>query len=193
MRTKQPQPITTRDLALKWLAAESPSFAKQNVEAEPADRKLREQYELEISSLLEVKAHLKSLKARGVKPEQVLKCLAAFVLLERHAIWQPTVDANKAYLRKLAKSLQTIAKEVKGAYCADALRPDLFALSLGFFVPTPPPYDHRKAVECIGETAADLETKARIFGRLRKELDCRCDCEVVSPRLPACPERAKVS
>jgi hypothetical protein len=152
------------------LAAESPSFAKQNAEAAPAVRKLREQYALKISSLSEVKTHLDKLKARGVEPERVLKCLASFVLLEKDATWQLKADANKADLRKLAKGLRTIAKKVDGAYRADTLRPDLFALSLGFFVPTPPPYDHRKAVEYMGETAADLETTARIFGRLRKEI-----------------------
>jgi hypothetical protein len=169
MRTKQPHPVSTRD-PLKQLAAESPSFAKQNAEAAPAARKVREQYEREISSLPGVKTHLDNLKDRGVRLERVLKCLAAFVILENDATWQLKADANKAYLRKLAKSLVTMAEEVKGAYGADALRPDLFAMSLGGFVLAPPPYDHRKTVECLLETAADLEAKARGFGRLRKDI-----------------------
>jgi hypothetical protein len=152
------------------LAAESPSFAKQNAEAAPAARKVLEQYESEISSLPDVKTHLDKLKDRGVKLERVLACLAAFVLLEKDATWQLKADANKANLRKLAKSLRTIAEEVKGAYRADANRPELFALSLGLLVPAPPPYDHRKAVEYMLETAADLETKGRGFGRLRKDI-----------------------
>ena len=134
MRTKQPHPIPTRDPALKWLAAESRSFAEQNAETAPAVRKLREQYEREISSLPEVKTHLDKLKDRGVKLKRVLKCLAAFVLLEKYARWQPNVDANKANLRKLAGRLRSIADEVERAYGADAIRPDLFAMSLGFLV-----------------------------------------------------------
>jgi len=169
LRTKQPHPIPTHDLALKQLAAESRSFAEQNVEAAPAARKLREQYEREILSLRDVKTHLEKLKARGVKPERVLKCLAAFVLLERDATWQNTVDANKANLWDLAERLRSVAGEVDRAYGADANRPDLFALSLGFRVPAVP-YDHRKAVECMRETYADLETKARGFALIRKDI-----------------------
>lgn len=169
IRTKQPHPIPTRDPALKWLAVESQSFAKQNAEDAPAVRTLREQYMREISSLPEVKTHLDKLKARGVKLERVLKCLAVFVLLEKHATWKGEVDANKANLRELAGRLGSIADEVEGAYRADAIRPDLFARSLGFLLPASP-YDHRQAVEYMRETAADLETKARIFGRLRKDI-----------------------
>jgi len=168
MRTKQPPPIPTRD-ALKQLAAESRSFAEQNAKAAPAVRKLRERYEREISSLREVKTHLDKLKDRGVKPERVLKCLAAFVQLERDATWQNTVDANKANLRDLAERLRSIAGEVERTYDTDAIRPDLFALSLGFRVPAAP-YDHRKAVEGMRETVADLKTKARGFGRFRKDI-----------------------
>jgi hypothetical protein len=152
------------------LAAESPSFAEQNAEAAPAAGKVREQYESEISSLPDVKTYLDKLKDRGVKLERVLACLAAFVLLEKDATWQLKADANKAYLRKLAKSLQKIAGRVEGAYSADALRPELFALSLGFTDMPASPYDHRKAVEYMLEAAADLETKARGFGRLRKDI-----------------------
>ena len=169
MRTKQPHPIPTRDPALKWLAAESRSFAKQNAEDAPGVWKLREQYEGEISSLPKVKTQLDKLQARGVNPERVLKCLVAFVLLEKHGTWQATADANKANLRNLAKRLRRIAGKVERAYGADANRPDLFAMSLGFLVPASL-YDHREAVECIRETAADLETKARGFGRLRKSI-----------------------
>src|SRR5262250_874899 len=118
MRTKQPPPIPTRD-ALKQLAAESRSFAEQNAKAAPAVRKLRERYEREISSLREVKTHLDKLKDRGVKPERVLKCLAAFVQLERDATWQNTVDANKANLRDLAERLRSIAGEVERTYDTD--------------------------------------------------------------------------
>src|SRR5262245_711398 len=142
MRTKQPHAIPTRDPALKWLAAESRSFAEQYAKAAPAVRNLREQYEREISSLPEVKAHLDKLKARGVKPERVLKCLVAFVLLEKHGTWEATANANKANLRNLAKRLGSLAGKVKEAYGADANRPDLFALSLGFHVPASS-YDHR--------------------------------------------------
>ena len=170
MRTKQPQPVPTRDLAVKWLAVESPSFAKQNAESAPAARKVREQYECEISSLPGVKTHLDNLKDRGVRLERVLKCLAAFVILENDATWQLNADANKAYLRKLAKSLRTIAGKVERAYTADALRPELFALSLGFTHVPASPYDHGKTVECLLETAADLETKAMGFGRLHKDI-----------------------
>jgi hypothetical protein len=101
MRTKQPHPIPPRDLALKQLAAESRSFAEQNAEAAPAVRKLLEQYERKISSLPEVKTHLDKLKARGVNLERVLKCLAAFVVLERDATWHLKVDANKVSLRRV--------------------------------------------------------------------------------------------
>jgi hypothetical protein len=169
MRTKRSHPIPTRDPALNWLAAESRSFAKQNAEDAPGVRKLREQCEREISSLPEVKTHLDKLKDRGVNLERVLKCLAAFVLLKKHGTWQATADANKATLRNLAKRLRRIADKVEGAYGADANRPDLFAMSLGFLVPASL-YDHREAVEYMRETAADLETKARGFGRLRKDI-----------------------
>ena len=170
MRTKQPHPIPTRDPALKWLAAESRSFAKQNAEDAPGVWKLREQYEGEISSLPKVKTQLDKLQARGVNPERVLKCLVAFVLLEKHGTWQATADANKANLRNLAKRLRRIAGKVERAYGADANRPDLFAMSLGLPVLPASPYDPCKAVEYMRETAADLETKARGFGRLRKDI-----------------------
>src|SRR5215813_10573415 len=99
MRTKRPDP------ALEWLAGESQYFAKQHAEAATALGDLREKYEREISSLPEVKIHLDKLKARGVKPERVLKYLVAFVLLEKHAEWQPKLVANNANLRKLAGRL----------------------------------------------------------------------------------------
>jgi hypothetical protein len=202
MRTKQPRPVPTRD-ALKQLAAESPSFAKQDAEAAPAARRVREQYEREILSLPGVKTHLDKLKDRGVKLERVLQCLAAFVILENDATWQLDADANKAHLRKLAKSLKIIAEEVKGAYRADAFRPDLFALSLGFSLPAPPPFDHRKAVEYMGEIAADLETKARGFGRLRKDITpvvrrqaevalLRCGSRPQPGGVPECPLQLRV-
>jgi hypothetical protein len=139
------------------------------VEAASTQRKLREQYESEIWSLPAVRTHLDSLEARGAKPKRVLKYLAAFVLLERHATWHRQVNANKANLRNLARRLWSIADEVEGTYGADTLRLDLFALSLGFIVPAPP-YDHRKAVEGMRETVADLRTKARAFGSLRKDI-----------------------
>jgi len=169
MRTKQPPPIPTRD-ALKQLAAESRSSAEQYADAAPAVRKVRERYEREISSLPEVKTHLDKLEDRGVKPERVLKCLVAFVLLEKHGTWQAKAAEKKANLRNLAKRLLSVSGKVKEAYGADANRPDLFAMSLGLPVLPASPYDPGKAVKYMLETAADLETKARGFGRLRKDL-----------------------
>jgi hypothetical protein len=195
-RQQCPHPI--RDPALKQLAAESPSFAKQHAEDAPAVRRVREEYQREILSLPGIRSHLEKLKARGVKSERALMYLAALAQLETDATWQLKTEEIKTNLRKLAGRLQSIADEVEKEYSSDTIRPDLWAISLGVLSPPVPRYDHRKAVECMQETAADLETKARRFGRLRKETRpavkrapivalLRCVCKPEPRSVPECP------
>jgi hypothetical protein len=169
MRTKQPHPVPIRDRALKQLAAESRSFAEQHAETAQTVRELREQYEREISSLPRVKTYLDELKGKGVNTERVLMCLASLVQLERHAEWQSKTKKIKTNLQMLAGRLRSIAGEVEGEYSADTIRPDLWAMSLGVRRVPAAPYNHRKAVECMRETVADLEKKARGFGHLSKD------------------------
>ena len=158
-----------RDPALVRLAAQSPAFAEHHKREAPAVRKAREEYQRQILSLRDVKAGLEKLRASGIKTERVLMCLAAFVQLERGATFTKRTKKIQSALAKLARDLRRSAEEVQKTYSADHIRPDLHALSLGISVAPAAPYDPRKTVERMRETAADLEVKAAAFGRLRKE------------------------
>jgi hypothetical protein len=188
-----------RDRTLIRLAAQSPAFAKEHTPVAPAVRKMREEYQREILSIRGVEAGLDKLRASGTNRERVLMCLAAFVQLERHAIWTNRTKEIQSALAKLARDLRRTAEEVKKTYSADNIRPDLYALSLGFSVaPAPPPYDPRKTIEGMGETAADLEAKAATFGRYRKRISpvvkraaeealLRCVSKPQPGSVPECP------
>jgi hypothetical protein len=143
-----------------------------------AVRKVREKYQHEIENLPGVKPRLKKLQATGIKPERVLKCLAALVILEKDATWRNDTEEIKTTLRELGSELRRMADEVERIYGSDTIRPDLYALSLGFLLPPLPPHDARKTVERMRETVADLEAKAAAFGQLRKQ---------VSPRVKRAP------
>ena len=195
--------FSVRDPALMWLAAQSPAFAEQHSREAPAVRKVREKYQREIESLRGVKPCLKKLQAMGIKPERVLKCLAALVLLEKDSTWGNDTEEIKVTLRELGRELQSMADEVETTYSSDAIRPDLYALSLGFLLPPLPPHDARKTVERMRETVADLKARAAAFGQLRKQVipHVRREAEVALLRcvskphpwsVPECPLKLRM-
>jgi hypothetical protein len=170
MDNSQRPPFLIRDPILARLAAESPIFEEQHAELAPAVRNVRELYQRKILILPGVKSGLEKLRASGIKPERVLMCLAALVQLECDATWKNDTEKIKRRLLGLSKRLRDITGKIERAYCTDAMRPDLYALSLGFWLAMPTPYDSRKTVERMRETVVDLEAKAAAFGRLRKKI-----------------------
>lgn len=167
---KRQHALHTRDPFLVRLAALSPTFAEGHAQEAPAVRKVREKCQREILRLPGVKSRLEKLRAKGIKPERVLVCLAALVQLEKDATWKSHTKEIKRALAKLGRRLWRIAGEVERIYSNDAIRPDLYALSLGFLAAASVPHDPRKTVERMHETVADLEAKAAAFGNLRKEI-----------------------
>jgi hypothetical protein len=77
---------------------------------------------------------------------------------------------KKGTLARLGRRLRRIAGEVEVVFGDDAMRPDLYALSLGFPLVPPPPHDPRTTIDGMRETAADLEAKSAAFGQLRKKI-----------------------
>src|SRR6516164_5982803 len=153
--------FSVRDSALMWLAAQSPAFAEEHTRLAPAVRKVRVKYQREILSLPGVKKGLEKLRASGIKPERVLMRLSALVQLDRDATWKNRTKEIQSALAKLARNLRHSAEEVEKTYRAGAIRPDLYALSLGISVEPARPYDPRKTIERMRKNRCGSRSKRR--------------------------------
>lgn len=169
-KRKQQAPRPIQDPALKQLAEESRSFAQQYEKLSVAVRSISEKYQHEIVGLPGVNSGLNKLRDRGLKTKRVTRYLADLVLLEKDATWRAGTEEAKKAVRILARQLRGVADEVEKAYSTDNIRPELWLMSLGLPVLACPPDDYRATVEGMRRTAADLDAKARAFGRLRKEI-----------------------